>query len=125
MIFFVAGLFVLRGDFEATILRARGSLFQEYGGDSISNIYNYDIVNKSREPVNIDFKLESHPGNIRYIGGNATVQKGEVGKGTILVIIAKSDMKRSKFPIKIGLYTNGERVEEYKSSFVGPNSLDK
>ena len=39
LIFFVAGLFILRGDSETTILRARGTLFQEFGADSISNIY--------------------------------------------------------------------------------------
>lgn len=125
MIFFVAGLFLFRGDFETTILRARGSLFQEYGADSISNIYNYNIVNKIRTPVEVDFKLESHKGNIKFLGGNEIVQKGEVGKGTFLVIIPRSEMKQSKFNIEIGLYTDGEKVEDYESAFVGPNDLDK
>jgi len=124
LIFFVAGLFMIRGDFEATILRARGSLFQEYGADSISNIYNFNIVNKIREPINIDFKLESHRGNVKYLGENLVVNKGEVGKGSFLVIISKNQLSSSKTPIVIGLYRNNEKVEEYKSTFVGPNALD-
>lgn len=124
LLIFVATLFSFRGSFEATILRARGSLFQEYGADSISNIYNFNIVNKVRDPVEIDFQLESLPGAIRYIGDKTVVQEGEVGKGTFLIIIPKSELKQSKTSIIIGLYTNGERVEEYTSTFVGPNSLD-
>ncbi|MCB2208195.1 MAG: cytochrome c oxidase accessory protein CcoG [Bacteroidetes bacterium] len=125
LIFFVAGLFMIRGDFEATILRARGSLYQEYGADSISNIYNFNIVNKISQPINIDFKLESHQGSIKYLGENLVVNKGEVGKGSFLVIISKDQLNSSSTPIIIGLYRNNEKVEEYKSTFVGPNALDK
>jgi len=124
LIFFVAGLFVLRGDFEATILRARGSLYQKYGKDSLSNIYNFNIVNKIREPIDVDFKLESHNGNIKYLGEKMTVKKGEIGKGSFLIIISNDQLSSSKTPIVIGLYTNNEKVEDYKSTFVGPNSLD-
>jgi hypothetical protein len=115
---------MIRGDFEATILRARGSLFQEYGADSISNIYNYNLVNKIRKPISIDFKLESHEGSVKMLGDNTIVEKGEVGKGTFLVIIGKDQLTSSKTPIVIGLYRDDEKVEEYKSTFVGPNSLD-
>jgi hypothetical protein len=53
------------------------------------------------------------------------VNKGEVGKGSFLVIISKDQLKSSSTPIVIGLYRNNEKVEEYKSTFVGPNALDK
>lgn len=124
LIFFVASLFVFRGDFETTILRARGSLYQEYGTDSISNIFNYNIVNKVRTPVEVDFKVESHQGVIKYIGEKKTVQKGEVGKGTFLVIIPKSGMKQQKFNIDIGVYANGEKIEDYKSAFIGSADMN-
>lgn len=125
LIFFVAGLFVFRGNFETTILRARGTLYQEYGSDSISNIYNYDIVNKIRTPINVDFKLESPAGKIKYLGNNPVVENGEVGKGSFLVIIPKSVMTSSKFNIDIGIYTNGEKVEDYKSAFIAPDNVVK
>jgi cytochrome c oxidase accessory protein FixG len=124
MIFFVAALFMMRGDFEATILHARGTLFQEYGKDSISNNYTYDIVNKTRTPLDINFKLESHNGSVKYLGSKPEVNTGEVAKGQFLVIISKNDIKSSNTRIILGLYRNGEKVEEYKSTFVGPNNLD-
>ncbi len=125
MIFFVAALFAFRGDFEATILRARGTLYQEYGADSLSNIYNYTIVNKANKPIEIDLKLEKPAGNIHIISGQNIIPKGEVGKGRFFVVLAKDQVKHSDTPIRIGLYMDGEKKEEYHSTFVGPNALDK
>ncbi len=124
LLVFVGALFVMRGDYEATILRVRGTMYQEVNKDSISNIYNYNLVNKSNKPISVDMKLENPHGRIQYIGDKLTVPKGEVGKGTFMIIIPKSELHSSKVPIVIGLYHNGKRVEGYKSTFVAPNELD-
>ncbi len=124
LLMFVAFLFYQRGDYETVILRARGTLYQEMG-DSLSNIYNYQIVNKSRKPITVEYKLETVPGRIKLIGDKKTVHKGEVGKGSFLVIVPKSALKQSKTPIVIGIYHNGERKEGYKTMFAAPNNLDK
>jgi len=123
LLMFVAFLFYQRGDSETVILRARGTLYQEVG-DSLSNIYNYQIVNKSRGPINVLYKLETIPGGIQNIGGDIIVKKDEVKKGTILVFVPKSALKKSKTPVIIGIYHNGKRKDGYKTMFVGPNNLD-
>lgn len=125
LIFFVAALFAMRGDSETTILRARGTLFQEFGADSISNIYTIQVVNKIRQPVQVRLELLSHPGNIKYIIDPGSIEKGTIGQGQFLVVLAKTDLISSKTPIVIGIYSNSELIEEYKSAFVGPKSLDK
>jgi len=125
LMFFVASLFFVRGDFEVTILRQRGSSFQKYGTDSISNIYTFQIVNKIRKPINITIKSESLEGRIQYIGPNTIIEKGEIGKGTFMFIVDKSKINSSNTPIEFGIYTEEEHIENYKSNFVGPNSLDK
>lgn len=124
LILFVASLFVIRGDFEVTILRQRGALYQDYGADSISNIYTYQIVNKIRKPINVILKPISVNGRIQYIGPNNTIEQGEIGKGTFLLILSKDELKSSKTHLKIGVYSEGELIEEYNTNFVGPNSLD-
>jgi len=124
LLIFVAALFVARGDYEATILRARGSMYQEYGKDSLSNIYNYTIVNKSRMPIQVNMKLTSPSGRIQFIGGQMIVPVGEVGKGTFMVVLPKKELTSSQVPIIIGLYHNGKKVENYHSTFVAPNNLD-
>lgn len=125
LMFFVGYLFMLRGSFEATILRARGSLYQIYGTDSLSNIYNFTLVNKSNEPIKIDYKLESPVGRIKHIQENTTVEVGKIGRGTFLIIISEDQLSSSNTPIIIGIYKEDEKVETYNSTFVGPNALDK
>ena len=125
LLLFVGTLFVMRGDYEVTILRVRGSMYQEYNKDSLSNIYNYNIVNKSRHPIRVDMKVESPKGRIKYIGDKLIVHKGEMGKGTFMVILPKSELHHSKNQLIIGLFHNGKKVENYKSTFVAPNELDK
>ncbi len=124
LLMFVAFLFYQRGDYETVILRERGTLYQDMG-DSLSNIYNYQIVNKSRKNIAVDFKLEKLPGRIQFIGEKPLVKKGEIGKGSFLVIIPKSALHQSKTPIIIGIYHNGERQEGYKTMFAAPTSFDK
>jgi malate/lactate dehydrogenase len=94
-------------------------------GDSLSNIYNYQVVNKSRQPINVEYKLEGIEGRTKNIGGDIVVKKGEVAKGSFLVIIPKSALHQSKTPVIIGIYHNGKHVEDYKTMFAAPNSLDK
>jgi polyferredoxin len=125
LIFFVAAMFALRGDSETTILRARGTLYQEYGTDSISNIYTIQVVNKVRNPVSIQLDVLSHKGHVRYIMDPGIIEEGTVGKGQFMVVIAKSDLNSSKTDIVIGIHSNGELIEEYKSAFIGPQYLDK
>ncbi|PLX02817.1 MAG: cytochrome c oxidase accessory protein CcoG [Marinilabiliales bacterium] len=124
LLFFVASMFMIRGDFEVTILRQRGTMFQEYGNDSLSNIYNYQIVNKIRQDIEVQLKPINVNGKIRYIGPKEIIKKGEVGKGTFMLILPKNQIKSSNTKIIFGVYSEGKLIEEYNSTFVGPNNLD-
>jgi len=99
-------------------------MYQEYGRDSLSNIYNYNFVNKSRKAVRIDMKLISPPGRIHFIGDLLTIPAGKAGNGTFMVVLPRKGMKASMIPVVIGLYDDGEKVEDYHSTFVAPNNLD-
>ncbi|MDP2724284.1 MAG: cytochrome c oxidase accessory protein CcoG [Bacteroidales bacterium] len=125
LLFFVASLFMFRGNFESTILRASGSMYQNYGTDSLSNIYTFDMVNKTNRAIDVTFKVESMPGRIQYIGDHPPVEVGHIGKGTFLVILPIKALHSSQTTFKIGMYEEGNLIEMYKTSFVGPSSLDK
>ena len=57
-------LFTVRGSFETHIIRAQGTMFQEYGPDSYSNLYNLELVNKTNSDVKVALKLLSPEGEI-------------------------------------------------------------
>jgi cytochrome c oxidase accessory protein FixG len=124
LLFVVASLLIFRTDFETTILRQKGTLFQEYGEDSYSNIYQIEVVNKTRDHHNVSVKLIEPQGEIIPMGDPINAQKGSVGKGSFLVVIQKDQLKSSNTLLKFGIYSENELIEEYKASFVGPNSLD-
>lgn len=117
--------FINRGDIETTIIRAQGSMFQEYGPDAYSNLYNMQMVNKTNEPASIELKLLSPEGDIRILGDELNVEVGKVAKRNLLIILSKDVLKQSNTHLSIGVYENGELIEEISSTFVGPNWLDK
>jgi cytochrome c oxidase accessory protein FixG len=121
----VGTLFSVRSDFETTILRQRGTLFQEYGEDKYSNIYTIEIVNKTRKKHNVEVKLLNPDGEIKLLGDPIEAKNGEIGKGSFLALIKKSDLNSSNTKVKFGVFSEGELIEEYEATFVGPNTLDK
>ncbi len=125
LLLIVASLLIFRTDFETTILRQKGTLFQQYGDSSYSNIYQIEVVNKTRDHHNVSVKLIEPQGEIIPLGDPIVAEKGNVGKGTFLVAIQKDQLNSSNTLLKFGVYSENEMIEEYKASFVGPNYLDK
>jgi cytochrome c oxidase accessory protein FixG len=121
----VVSLLVFRTDFETTILRQKGTLFQEYGENQYSNIYQIEVVNKTRDHHNVSVKLIEPQGEVIPMGDPIIAEKGSVGKGSFLVAIQKDQLKSSNTVLKFGVYSEDKLIEEYEASFVGPNSLDK
>jgi uncharacterized protein YciI len=115
---------VFRTDFETTILRQRGTLFQEYGEDSYSNIYTIEVVNKTRKTHEVRVELLEPEGSIIPMGDPIVAEKGNVGKGSFLVVIKKKDLKSATTLLKFALYSQDQLIEEYEATFVGPNALD-
>ena len=118
-------LFTVRGSFETHIIRAQGTMFQEYGPDSYSNLYNLELVNKTNSEVKVELKLLSPEGEIRMMGDSLKAGKGEVAQRNLLIVLKKSDVKSSNNHLEIGVYEAGKLINKISSTFVGPNSLDK
>ncbi|NNT71710.1 cytochrome c oxidase accessory protein CcoG [Flavobacterium sp. IMCC34852] len=119
------GMLFLRNDVEATVLHTPGQLFQR-DGDKISNIYNYDIINKTeKEFEHVTFKLIEPKGEIKLVGSPfAKVQKQGISKGTFFVKILESELKDEKVELKIEVYNNNKLIETATTNFVGPRSFN-
>ena len=117
--FFVTLLF-LRNDVEATVLHLPGQLyFQE--GDTISNVYTYKLINKTNnEYDNLEVRLLSHEGKIELVGGKISVPKSGLFEGTLFVKIEQDKLGSPKEKIKIGIYSNGELIEDTSTNFSSP-----
>lgn len=118
-------LFTVRGSFETHIIRSQGTMFQEYGPDSYSNLYNLELVNKTNSEVKVALKLLSPEGEIIVMGDSLKAGKGEVAQRNLLIVLKKLNVKSSNNHLEIGVYEAGKLVDQISSTFVGPNSLDK
>jgi hypothetical protein len=125
LLILVGYLFTIRTDVEATILRVQGTLFQDYDADHYSNIYNCQVINKTRVDLPVEILVENEGAEIKLLGDPLVVKRGEPGQVRFLLVMPKSVLEGSQTDIEFKILSNGKEVDEIESSFVGPNSLDK
>jgi len=126
LLILIAFLFSIRTEIESTILRQKGTMFQEYDSFHYSNIYSIQVINKTREALPVELKLdEPESGELKMVGDPLIVEKGQVGEAQFLVLIPKKDLKSSNTKVEFKVLSNGKEMDEIVSTFVGPNSLDR
>jgi cytochrome c oxidase accessory protein FixG len=115
-------LLFTRKEVDATIMRTPGMLYQQRGTDSVSNLYNIKVVNKTIYPVPLQLKLMGTSGSIQVIGEhNAIAVKEEgQGSGTFFVVLPANVIHERKLPVRIGLYNGHELIDEITTNFLGP-----
>lgn len=114
-------LLLTRVDIDATIMRTPGILYQERGTDSISNLYNIKMVNKTIEPAHVDVRLEDGNGKVEIIGKPyISVEKEGQGSGSFFVVLPNSRIQNRKTELKLGLYIADKKVASLKTNFLGP-----
>ena len=128
MIAYSAVLFVLigiegfllatRSDYDATILRAKGVLYQEQPNNRISNLYTIKLVNKTRDSLPVEIKVENFPAEIQLIGKSLVVRAEGITEGTFFVILNKKDITERKSKLEIGVYSNNKRIKKVKTNFL-------
>ena len=118
-------LFSQRTEVETSILRMSGSMYQEYDERHYSNIYVIQVVNKTRNSLPVEIELIQPEGEIKMMGDNLNIEKGEVGKANFLLVLDKNEVKTSLTNVKFRVLVNGGEMDVISSSFVGPNILDR
>ena len=106
---------------ETTILRTPGLLFQENADNTISNVYNIKIVNKTHEEIPLEIRVLSHKGEIKMAGSSMDVKDQAMFESTFILFILKEELKRDKTEVEFGIFSNNELIETYKTTFVGPS----
>jgi cytochrome c oxidase accessory protein FixG len=114
-------LLVTRKDIDATIMRTPGMLYQERGTDSITNLYNVKVVNKTMKDVPMTIRLERTDGQVEIVGGGPIMVKKEgQGSGSFFIVIPKKAIMERKTELKLYLYEGDKIVDRVKTNFLGP-----
>ncbi len=106
---------------DTTILRAKGQIYQEQKL-TVSNLYTFNLVNKTMFKANVNFKILSHKGKIEYIGPKEiVVNQQDIYKGTMFIYLFADQLSSVKQELTIGVYKGNELIEEVETNFLGPN----
>jgi cytochrome c oxidase accessory protein FixG len=109
-----------RSDYDATVLRAKGMLFQEQPNDQISNLYTIKLVNKTRDTMPVVLKVEGLDGTIQMVGKDLVVKKEGITEGEFFVLLNKKDITKRKTQVKISIYSHNKKIKTIKTNFLGP-----
>lgn len=114
-------ILITRKDVDATVIRTAGMLYQEKGVDSISNLYNIKLINKTTKDISLDVKLVDVNGRIQMVGKQRVViAKESQASGTFFIVLPRTAVPQRKTEIKLVLSQNGKELAKAKTNFLGP-----
>ena len=116
LIFF---LLSTRSNFELSIVRTAGLLSQEQPDNKISNLYDFDIINKTFDDLPAELELVGKKGEIKVVSGSLNVKPQSVAKGKLLVILPMEEVKKLSSSIRIAVKTKGKVIDIIKTNFLG------
>ena len=117
--FFIYTL-VSRPIIETTILRTPGLLYQENPDQTISNVYNIKIVNKTHDTLPLEIRLMSPEGEIKMAGDKMEINDQAMFESTFILYLHRDQINSDRMKVEFGIYSNNELIETCKASFVGP-----
>lgn len=116
-------LLARRSNIETTILRSSGLLYQKPDEAHISNLYNIALVNKTFGDMPIELKIVEPKGQIKWVGNGIThLKEQSVAQSTFFLILPKTEIKKTKTKVVFEIWSEGEKIDRYETSFLGPNN---
>jgi len=109
-----------RNPVEALLLRTPGRLYQEVDDTYISNMYNYEVINKTNEDLPVQFNLINTDGRIRLVGNPPTAKAGEVTKGVLFIDLKRADLEGRKTELELEVTSGDEVLDDLSTNFLGP-----
>jgi cytochrome c oxidase accessory protein FixG len=118
----LAVLLWTRSDVKTTLLRAQGALFQQMPNGRFSNLYTLRVLNKTSRPLPIELRLEQPEGTLQVLGRELSIPAQQSTEASVLVELAREQLRGGSTPVIVGVYSGGRRVETVKSAFIGPRN---
>ncbi len=113
-------LFMSRSDVETLFLRTPGMLFQRPAEGIISNLYNYQIINKTSDEFPVTFELINIEGDLEFIGTPPSTKKNEVVEGAVFIKIPEESLASRKTELKIRVMNGEMEIDVIETNFLGP-----
>jgi len=110
-----------RTDVEAIILRTPGMLYQEVDDTYLSNLYNYQVINKTSDEFPLEFRLaEGAAGRIRLVGNVSDAVPGEMVEGAFFIEMDRNELDSRKNDVTVEVLSEGKVIDRVETTFLGP-----
>jgi cytochrome c oxidase accessory protein FixG len=124
LIVFQAFLFATRSEVEALVLRTPGQLYQKVDETYLSNLYNWEVINKTGQDFeHIEFKVANVKNSrIRMVGTKDNVVSPKQGlvKGVLFIDLPKAQLEGRKTKLRLEVWSNGKLIDKTTTNFLGP-----
>jgi len=110
-----------RSDVELVVQRTPGMLYQKNDDGMISNLYNYQIINKTAGDIDhLSLKVDSENAILKPIGNGNDIKAITSSTGSFFILIPEGQLKGTKNKIVIKLMKDAEILDEVNTNFLGP-----
>ncbi len=109
-----------RSEVSAVILRTPGVIYQKAGPDSLINLYNVKMVNKTRHEKHLDIKLVDHKGRVTIVGGDIVLLPEEKKEAIMFVKIANKDIESENIILTLSVLLDGKEMDHPTVTFMSP-----
>lgn len=113
-------LLTSRGVVETIILRTPGMLYQETEDGQLSNLYKYQIFNKTTRDMQLSLRLKDSEGRIRLVGEMPASKAGEMMTGAFFIDLPKDQVKERTTKIALEVLEGDEVLDRASTNFLGP-----
>lgn len=114
-------LLITRKDFSTTILRQRGALYNITDDDRISNTYEIDITNKTKNNYTIQLQPDFAQAEIRLLTPALRLKKEQHLKERFILTMPYEYLERGERKMFVIVKGNGKEIDRVKVKFIGPN----
>jgi len=115
----------LRSDVETTVLRVPGALYSMEGENFVTNVYQYQLVNKTTHAQALTFQIPIAGASVTHLGKDHHIirlKEEEIGKGLLLIRIPRKSLTGVKTKLRLEVYNaQNQQVDVAKTTFMGPS----
>src|SRR5690606_35855008 len=117
----MVALLATRTSVELNILRTPGMLYQTNDDGSISNLYNYKVINKTNNDMTLNFIPTDEGFSIGMVGENPTLTGQSTAEGAFFLSAPKTAFKLGKTFTDLQVYdADGQLIDKVKVQITGP-----
>ncbi len=121
MVIILVTLLVTRNDFETYIMRQRGTTYKMTDHGQVSNIFEINLLNKTKTDYIVELELEGTTGKITTVVKELKLKKEAQLKERFIVELPYSSIENGKKILYIRVLGNGKAIERVKTKFIGPS----